>query len=68
LLYGKLGATHLVLRDRRIHAGHGIDHADSERRFSAGANDERRRNLQGTQRGGAFEKHTTAMAAGEPMW
>ena len=59
LLDGKLGADQFVLRHGGIDARERIDHADADRRFAARRDDERRRDLQDTGCGGAFEHGAT---------
>ena len=59
LLDGKLCADQFVLRHGGINPRERIYHADADRRFAARRDDERRRDLQGTGCGGAFEHGAT---------
>ena len=53
---GVLGAHHLVAGGCGVSAGQGVDHADPDWRFPARLNDERRSDLERTQRGGALDQ------------
>ncbi len=49
-------ADHFVLRHRGVDAGERIDHADLDRGFTAGGDDEGRRDLGGADRGAGLEQ------------